>query len=264
MHAIFAITAAHLQHLQPQEKRYRIVALQSLSQVLPVFRNAIGNIAKSNEYSVEMGEALLACSMLLLQCAWDSGSEISHNHNLSGFYHGVASIIEACIHRVNGGFLFQMLNYSPRRDIEQCMKSSGAVCNNEGVFRHILTCTIISDIQPENPSTFNDPVQGLSAILWALDSDRNGELGLEFAAARYLFTSPLWFPDPFVSLVKANDGRARAFLLYFFAAISKLRSERFWWMRKRALYLFGEISSSLGNKCTECTDRAHEIFRGEN
>jgi hypothetical protein len=263
MHAIFTIAATHLQHLQPNEKRYRIVALQNLSQVLPVFRNALDNISESNEYSAEMGEALIACSMLLLQYSWNSDSQFSQNGSSIGLYRGLNSIIESCIDRVKDGFLFQMLNYSPQLHIEQCMKSSGVVCNIEGVFLHMLTCTTISDIQPENPSTFYDPIQRLSTILWALDSDRNGELGLEFAAARYLFTLPDWLPDSFISLAKTNDGRARALLLYFFAAISKLRSERFWWMRKKSIYLFEEISSSLGDRCEECTGRAREIFRGE-
>lgn len=266
MHTIFLVTATHLQHLQPHETRHRIVALQNLSQALPGFRNAIDNLSGSREYPMEMAEALIACSLLLLQYSWNFDSEVwNRDESLTGLYRGLMAITLSCLDEVREGSLSSMLTYSPRLHIEQRMRIAGTAYKVDGVLLHILSCTKISNIQPENPSDFLDPIERLNSILWALDPDGNGSanLDLELPAARYLFNLPNWLPDGFIRLVKMNDGRAQTLLLYMFAAITRLRSERFWWMRKRALYLFEEISLSLGNRCVECTSRAHEIFRRE-
>lgn len=139
---------------------------------------------------------------------------------------------------------------------------AGVKCTLDRVFAHILTCTKISDIQQEDPSDLSDFLQRLSTIFWALDSDPDEfrEVGLELAAARYLFTLPTWFSDGFIHLIRQLDGRAQVVLLYYFTAITQLRSEKFWWMTKRAIYMFNEMSCIIGDKCVECTGRAQEIF----
>ncbi|KAH8786800.1 hypothetical protein F5882DRAFT_403622 [Hyaloscypha sp. PMI_1271] len=251
MHAIFLVTATHLQYLQPHETRHRIVALQNLSQALPGFRNAIDKLSGSKEYSMEMAEALIACSLLLLQYSWNFDSEVwNRDGTLTGLYRGMMAITLSCLDEVREGSLSPMLRYSPRLHIEQRMRIAGTAYKVDDVPLHILSCTKISNIQPENSSDFLNPIERLNSILWALGPDRSGSanLDLELPAAR---------------LVTMNDGRAQTLLLYWFAAISRLRSERFWWMKKRALYLFDEVSLGLGNRCVECTSRAHEILRRE-
>lgn len=266
MHAIFLVAATHLQYLQPHESRHRVIALQNLSQVLPAFRTEIDTFSDSKTYPAETAEALVACSLLLLQYTWNFDSEVwNHDESLTGLYRGLTSITLSCMDRVISGCLSPFLAYSPRLHIEQCMRLAGVAHKIDAVFLHILTCTKISDIQPENPSDFYDPIERINSILWALDAERNGFGGvdLELPAARYLFSLPNWLPDGFIALAKAKDGRAQAVLLYMFAAISRLGSERFWWMRKRALNVFEEISLILGNRCEMCTGRAKEIFLGE-
>jgi len=107
------------------------------------------------------------------------------------------------------------------------MISAGAKCALEGVFAHILICTKISDIQSEGQSDLSDILQRLSTIFWALDPDPDdfGEVGLELAAARYLFRLPTVFSDSLTHLLRLQDGRAQVVLLYYFAAITQLRSE---------------------------------------
>jgi len=266
MHAIFLVTATHLQYLQPHETRHRIVALQNLSQALPGFRNAIDKLSGSKEYSMEMAEALIACSLLLLQYSWNFDSEVwNRDGTLTGLYRGMMAITLSCLDEVREGSLSPMLRYSPRLHIEQRMRIAGTAYKVDDVPLHILSCTKISNIQPENSSDFLNPIERLNSILWALGPDRSGSanLDLELPAARYLFNLPNWLPGGFIQLVTMNDGRAQTLLLYWFAAISRLRSERFWWMKKRALYLFDEVSLGLGNRCVECTSRAHEILRRE-
>jgi sRNA-binding regulator protein Hfq len=262
MHAVFLVTATHLKCLQPNEKRHQVVALQNLSQLLPVFRHAISTISDNREYSTEKAEALIACSMLLLQYCWDIDSQLWSNGGSLGLYRGLVSITLSCMPRVRGGSFGGMLTWSPRLLIEKCMIYAGAKCTLDGVFAHILTCAKISNIQPEDPSDLSDVLLRLSTIFWALDPDPDefGEVSLELAAARYLFTLPTWFSDGFIHLIRVSDGRAQVVLLYYFTAITKLRSGKFWWMTKRAIYMFNEMSRIIGDKCIECTSRALEIF----
>lgn len=264
MHAIFLVSAAHLEHLQPGDRTHHIVALQNLSLVLPHFRKAIDTIYDGKECSVDMAEALISCSLLLMQFSWHLDTQVMNgSHGLSGLYRGLMSVTLSCLPRVRGGSLSRMLRYSPRLHIERCMIFSGTKSSINGVFTHILACDKISDIPPEDPEFFSEPLQRLSTIFWALDSAGNGpgEADLELAAARYLFSLPNWLPEGFINKFRLRDGRAQVILLYFFAAIIRLRSERFWWMRKRALSIFEEIARILGDRCVECTGRAQEIFR---
>jgi hypothetical protein len=145
------------------------------------------------------------------------------------------------------------------------MRSAAVAAPPEPVFAHIITCTKISDTQPKDPNDFYLPMQRLTAILWALDPDdkRQEDSTLKFDAARYLFTLPSFLPSGFIRLLNSEDGRAQVTILYYFAAISRLESERFWWMRKRAVQMFRQISGYVGDRCEQCTSRAKEIFRNE-
>jgi hypothetical protein len=245
------------------------VALENLSQVLPVFRNEIGTTSTSKECRVDLGDALIACAMLLIQYSWTLDSEEwSSLLDLYGLYHGLMSLILSCIDRapqLRWGTLSPMLGYSPRLHIERCMKNMAVPSQIDEDFLHCLTCTKISDTQPEDPNIFFDPIRRLSSIIWALDLDhkRLGRSDLTFAASRYLFTLPHFFGSSFLHLLKLQDGRAQVILLYYFAAVSRLKSNQFWWMRMRAIHMFEHISRSLGNKCVECTSRAYEIFSRE-
>ncbi|KAE9366321.1 hypothetical protein N431DRAFT_352327 [Stipitochalara longipes BDJ] len=267
MHAVFLVTATHLKCLQPNEKKYQIIALQNLSQLLPVFRNAISSISDNTEYSTETAESLIACSMLLLQYSWDIDSQVWSDGGSLALYRGLVSITLSCLPKVVGRSFCGMLSWSPRLRIENCMTYAGAKFTPfDGVFAHILTCTKISDLQPENLGDLSDVLQRLSTIFWALDQDPSEfkEFDLELAVGRYLFTLPTVFSDGFIGLLKLQDIRAQIVMIYYLTAISKLKSERFWWMTKRAIYGCNQISRIIGDKCAECTGRAQEILSCKN
>jgi len=265
MHAVFLVTATHLKHLQPNEKRYQVIALQHLAQLLPVYRNTISTISDNETYPEETAEALIACSMLLLQYCWDIDSQVWSNGGSLVLYRGLVSITLSCLPKVCGGSFCGMLTWSPKLQIGECMFFADAKCTPvDGVFAHILNCTKISHTPLENPRNLSSLLDRLSTIFWALDQDPDGfkkyDLGL--AAARYLFTLPMWFSDGFIDLVKLPDPDARAHvvMLYYLAAISKLKSDKFWWMTQRAIIMFHKLFSSIGAKCVECTGLAQEIF----
>jgi hypothetical protein len=263
MHAIFLVSATHLQELQPSKTGDRVVALEHLSQVLPTFRSAIETIPHHEDCSMDTAEALIACALLLIQYSWTFESQTWSS--LLGLYRGLKDVTFALLSKIQGGWLSPILGCCPKLRIEHYMTITEETFHPKPDLTHCLTCTKISDIQPENPSDFSDPIQRLMEILWALDLDcsRPERHDLKLDAARYLFSVPGWLSDGFIRLIRLEDGRAQVFMLYYFAAISRLKSETFWWMRKRANYMFEAISLSLGNRCEECTRPGKEIFRYE-
>jgi len=260
MHAVLLVASSHLQHLQPQEKEHQIVALEHLSQALPMFRGAL---AATYHDQSRPTEAFIACSMLLLQYLWTFNSEWWQS--ILGLYRGLTHIVLDFGDLSERNPFSSMLIYSPRMRIEGYLKDKEVPSNLEEVFSHCLSCTQISGLLNGNYRDYAEPSQRLVTIMCALrlGSRHLEESGLVHDVARYLFSWPNLLPDRFVSFLKIGDRRAQVILLYYFVAVSRLRCERFWWMRDRAVYMFEAISFSLGERCTDCTGRATEMFEEE-
>jgi hypothetical protein len=158
-----------------------------------------------------------------------------------------------------------MLAYSPRMRIERHFQNMQIPSDIEDIFTHALSCTKISGAQPDELSDFKEPSNRLKTIFFALKLGPRHleESGLMLDVARYLFSWPNLLPNSFISLLRREDERAQVIMLYYFAAVSKLRADRFWWMRERGIYMYESVLRNLGDKCTECTDRAEEIFGSE-
>lgn len=267
MHAVFLVTVTHLQHLQPNETRYQLAALEHLSQALPMFRQTL---AADSNFTGTHGEALIACAMLLLQYSWTYGSE--GWSSLVGLYRGMKTVVLEFLETLKKtedshftSMFTSMLSYSPRMRIERHFQNMRIPSDIEDIFTHILSCTKISHAQPDDLKDFIEPSNRLKTILFALRlGQRDLEAsGLELDVARYLFSWLNLLPSSYVSLIARRDERAQVLMLYYFAAVSRLRAERFWWMKERGSFMFEAILNNLGDKCTECTDRAQKIFNAE-
>jgi hypothetical protein len=270
MHAVLLVTASHLQHLQPYETRHRKVALEHLSQVIPSFRNALATLTVNRRGSAD---ALLACSMLLLQYSWEFTLSTTQNTNrdaegfgsLLGLYSGLRYIVFEILDARCGSRFDSMLTYSPRLKIERHFEDTTLPSEIQACFDHCLTCTKISDKQDRNMSDCMDAANHLIPILCALMLGRPclEASGLMLDVARYLFAWPNLLSDGFINLVKINDEGCQVILLYYFAAVSRLRSERFWWMQERSVYMCEAILLRLGNRCEECIRWARELVSKE-
>jgi hypothetical protein len=267
MHSVLLVAASHLQHLQPTENRHRKVALEHLSQTLPSFRNALAALPDRRR---DTADALLACSMLILQYSWEfNGSTIRDaNPNPEGFgsllglYSGLRYIVFEIIDERSGSRFDSMLTYSPRLKIESYFKDSNLPSEIEVFFGHCLTCTKISDNKSGSVNGCVDAAHRLIPILCALKLGRRclEASGLILDVARYLFAWPNLLSDDFIHLVKISDERSQVVLLYYFAAVLNIRSERFWWMRDRSVYMCDTILLRLGDRCEECTGWARELI----
>ena len=267
MHSVLLVAASHLQHLQPSENRHRKVALEHLSQTLPSFRNALAALPARRGDSAD---ALLACSMLILQYSWEFNRSTIQDANpnpegfgsLLGLYSGLRYIVFEIIDGRSGSRFDSMLIYSPRLKIESYIEDSNLPTEVEVFFGYCLTCTKISDNKNKNMSGCVDAARRLIPILCALKLGRRclEASGLILDVARYLFAWPNLLSDDFIHLVKMNDESSQVVLLYYFAAVLSIPSERFWWMRDRSVYMCDTILLRLGDRCEECTGWARELI----
>jgi hypothetical protein len=241
--------------------------LEHLSKALPGLRFALDFPATCHPLS---GDAAMACSILLLQHLWDSsippsnsGSDSDEWDSILGLYNGLRNIVFSFWELTNGGSRFTpWMIYSPRLSIELYLQGQVLPPHIEACFEHCLSCTDISaDLEAGMDDCIN-AAQRLKTIWHALSM---GFPALEVSSiyldvGRYLFTWPNLGPTGFGSLIGNRDCRYQAILLFYFAGIIKFRSERFWWMRRRAVYMFDSISRNLNEKCSVCTCLAKALI----
>ena len=268
MHAIFLATASHLRHLEPHDSRHSRMVLEQLSQALPSFRMTLSNPPRNQP---GCGDALMACSMLLMQYSWEFSPVLMEDarveddgwDTLLGLYAGVRSIIFEFWDIKNGGSRFtSFLTYSPKINIEQCLANAAIPPDIQACFGHCLSCPQISNGDPKSLNHCISAAWRLIPIWRALKlgSRTLKESGLLLDVARYLFTWPANLSHEFVEFLKQNDARCQVILLCYFAAICKLRCERIWWMQDRAVYMFETLFQCLKDKCDECIGLATEMF----
>ena len=123
----------------------------------------------------------------------------------------------------------RMIKYSPARRIEAYLKSISVPTHIDGLFHHCLTCSKISDGCGLGSSDRADASRRLILILCAM---RLGQHRLEISGilldvARCLFTWTNLLSPGFKRLVKLEDGRSQIILLYYFAAVTRLRGDDF-------------------------------------
>lgn len=263
MHVVFLVTSTHLQHLQPDERSHRLIALENLSLALPQFRETL---ASPTGFEKPRGQALIICAMLLLQYSWTYESE--GWGSLEQFYRGLTGIVLKFIeslHADEHDSITSMLVYSPRLHIESYFENTPISSDIEDIFVHVLTCEKISETQSEDINYLVVPSKRLMTILSGLSLgwERIEAEGLTLAVARYLFSWPNLLPTFFVEMLKKKDQRVVVIMLYYFAAVSRLPTERFWWMKERGTCMYGRILETLGDKCVECTSYGIAIFEGK-
>jgi hypothetical protein len=244
-----------------------MVSLQ-LSQALPGFRTALDSLSSDIP---EHGDALLACSLLLLQFSWEftlPTSEESHSenagwHTMLGLYRGVRNVINEVWGMNSKSSRFaQFWAYNPKKTIELYFENTIVPPNIEACFNHCLTCTKISNNKGDDLNICIDASQRLIGILCALKMGPREleDTNLLIDVARCLFTWPTALAAKLFELSETSDKRCHVIMLLYFAAIARIRSEQFWWMRDRAIYMFETLFLTLQGECEECTGMIRQLF----
>jgi hypothetical protein len=263
MHAVFLVTAAHLQYLQPDNISHPEIVLEYFSQALSGFRIALDTLPGD---TAAFRDALRSSSMLLLQYSWaasvpDDAGESDGWDALLGLYIGLRRLLLQ-LGKDESRFNSSMI-YSPRLSIEQYLGGRPVPLDIEYCFNHVVGCVKISD-DLLGLIDCASAAQRLTTIWSAL---KLGVPALESShifldVARYLFTWPIFQSAGFLDLMNKDNGRCQAIMLYYFAGVIRFRSHRFWWMRRRAVFMFDSIFDRLKDKCELCTGMARTL-RGE-
>jgi hypothetical protein len=79
---------------------------------------------------------------------------------------------------------------------------------------------------------------------------------------RYLFTWPALCTNGFVQQVKEENMASLTMLFYYYSAILGVYSERIWWMRDRAIFMWRALNEKLKGSCERCTAPARHLYNG--
>lgn len=117
-------------------------------------------------------------------------------------------------------------------------------------------------MRPVDVNVLGVPSKRLMTIISVLEMgwEKVEREGLALAVARYLFSWPNLLPTFFLEMLKKEDRRVLVLMLYYFATVSRLPGERYWWMKERAVNMYGRVLESLGDSCAECRSYGVAIF----
>ena len=269
MHGILLIAASHLRFLQqPDRKSHSKQELEHFSRMIPSFSKKLSEpMTRENAY------VLGACSMLILQYTW-ANMEVADEDgcyrfssefgNLIGLYSGMKQL-GLMMWSVGDPYLDSIMTYRPSQRICHYLEDTSLPLELETFFMHCCRCSTWSEATEETFNHRMNAARGLIPLLAAFKLERSAlELsGLMPDILRCLFTWPLITPVGFRTLLERDDEASLVIVLYYFAAILGLASDKYWWMLERAEYLCRSILRRLGDRCEQCTGWASEIcFHG--
>jgi hypothetical protein len=162
---------------------------------------------------------------------------------------------------------WSVISYSPKVNLERYVRElageeSENVHNN--MFHHFIFC---GQGTRDPKGTSADNLSAASRLAIALrviyltmpDIEGSGYLSDIF---RYLFTWPALCTNGFVQQVKEENMASLTMLFYYYSAILAVYSERIWWMRDRAIFMWRALNEKLKGRCERCTAPARHLYNG--
>ncbi len=237
--------------------------LQYISSALSGLRSAL-----TSEMTVANFESIINCTILLIHYAWacmenDLNGDIDIAMNFSrtsDHFHGLKDCMFVAHEVFRHTKWALVLLYSPRINLERYLMQSQSMADKlENVFLHCLSCGLGIKVSvnacDDNISAIKRLIIPLSVI--CMSSPDIESTGLMSDLYRYLFT---WPPSGRTStkgfILKVGEGNlvSLTILLYYYAAILRVYSEKIWWMRDGATMMFNKLRAKLGGRCSRCTD----------
>jgi hypothetical protein len=243
------MAAAHLHYLEPSKDEYRQAELQHLSSAIPALRSNLGGtITRRN------ADTIFACSLLLYHHAWasveqdDSGLAPAVNfglHTMISLAHGLKSVFLEIVGS-SSEIWEKIALYKPKISIIECAKHTVFPAQLEKQFeaqyQRLRRC---QDKDAHHFETYMQECRRLVSVLSVLKLSRCGVdiSPLRSDIVRYLFTFPMLFSSDFLLLMEQRDDTVQIVLAHFYAAVSGLILEPYWWTRQRAKYMLENIES---------------------
>jgi len=270
MSAILLVAAAHINHNLPEHDPRRRNALHHFSIALSGLRTAL-----ATEITVSSFECIISCTVLLIHYSWTStwtsiGSQLNGGLDLGMAFRQIVSHLHGlkdCLLVTYDLFLktewATIMMYRPKTSLTRCLLESGRRADElEATFGHTIFCGLGTKI-PANASADNSMaltrlVIPMSVICLNLPDFK--ESGIKSDVYRYLFTWPTMCTKGFVQQVNEGNLTSLTILLYYYAAIVSVYSEKIWWMRDGAIYMYRALRSKLDGCCDRCTTKPMALF----
>jgi hypothetical protein len=266
MSAVLLVAAAHINSGIPAGDSGRKDTLQNFSLALSGLRNSL-----TMEMTIGNMESIISCTILLIHYSWtcmdqdldtDIDIAVSFRQTVDHF-HG----LKDCIVIAQDVFVqtewAKALLFSPKIKLERMLMQSQDTANKlEDMFLHCLYCGLGTK-KPDNAS--NDNISALSRLILPMSVLLIYLPDLESSGAvpemhRYLFTWPTICTKGFVLQVSEGNPASLTILLYYYAAILRIYSDKIWWMRDGATFMFNKLRSKLSGYCDRCVDIPLALF----
>ncbi|CZR68535.1 uncharacterized protein PAC_18434 [Phialocephala subalpina] len=276
MSAVMLVAAAHINHYLSKDDPKRRPVLQHFVNTLSGLRMAL-----AEKISITNFDAIMGCSLMLIQYRWSyidldlsSGVEIAdlflENINL---FCGLKDCVMAVVGNQPPGEDFmdhtiwgRILEHSPREKMEQYLFTNKARWHGkQHDFHHCLYCGLGSR---DRAGSSPDNVNALSRLIIVLNTIKVAYPDLEGSGMaddiyRYLFTWPPFLTDGFMNQLREHNSVSFLILFYYYAAIVSVYSERIWWMKDRAFFMYETLRGMLDGKCERCTSPAIALGGGD-
>lgn len=252
-----------MKHNIPKYHHDRESDLQYISSALSGLRGAL-----NSDMTCENLESIISCTSLLVHYAWshmehelnaDIDIAVCFSHTADHF-HGLKN----CMAFVWGTFIrtqwSSVLLYSPRVNLERYLMKSQSTANKlEDVFLHCTDCGLGTRASDNASNNNLSAIKRLIIVLnvICISSPDIESTGLLPDIYRYLFTWPSSgriSTKGFILQIGEGNPVSLTILLYYYAAILRVYTEKIWWMRDGATVMFNKLRSKLGGHCSRCTD----------
>lgn len=261
--AVLLVAAAHENHFSHSHCHTREVDLQYVSTVLSGMRSAL-----QLEMTVGNFEALISTAILLVHHVWTQMEQ-----DLNGYidialwfrqtcdhFHG----LEDCIFVAHEVFAqtkwSRVLLYSPKVNLERYLMAFQPTSQQlERIFLHCIDCGLgtgmAASASENNWSAITRLILVLNVI--CISSPDIESSGLLPDIYRYLLTWPTigrWTTKGFILRLGEGNPTSLTILLYYYAAILRVYSDKLWWMKDGATKMFDNLRSKLDGRCSKCID----------
>jgi hypothetical protein len=213
-------------------------------------------------------ESIISCTTLLIHYAWSHmEQDLNADIDIAVCFSQTADHflgLKDCMFVAQGVFSqtkwSRVLLYSPRVNLERLLiKSQSLTEKLDNIFLHCIHCGL-GTMDPDNTSVNNiSAIKRLMIVLKVIciSSSDIESTGLLPDIYRYLFTWPSSGRSSTKGLIlQVGEGNpvSLTILLYYYAAILRVYTEKIWWMKDGATAMFNRLRSKLGGHCAQCIE----------
>jgi len=266
MSAVLLVAAAHINSNLPAGHTGRKDTLQNFSRALSGLRSAL-----TTEMTIGNFETIISCTLLLIHYSWaciehdlETDIDIAMSfRQIFDHFHGLKDCLVIAQDVFVQTYWAKTLLYSPKIKLERVLMESHEMAEKlEDVFLRCLYCGLgtkkPANASNDNINALSRLIPPLSIILVTLPNFESSEVVPDIH--RYLFTWPPLCTKGFVLQVSEGNPASLTILLYYYAAILRTYSEKVWWMRDGAKFMFHKLQSKLSGYCARCVEIPLGLF----